>query len=97
MAPAAVEGANFLGQCGPLGKYYQFFLADAASQDAMRIKWIEEASKWRWWGWWRPRETTPCRVTRFLGIRDLLARVFGDDWRPPAPVVEVPTVDWSII
>lgn len=97
MSPAAVEGASLLGQCGSVGKYYQFFLADATTQDAMRAKWIEGASHWRWWGWWRARETAPCRVTRSLGIRDLLARIFGGDWRPPAPVVEVPTVDWTLI
>jgi hypothetical protein len=47
---------NFLGQCHSERVYYQFWLADEEMQDKMRDVWIGKQDRWRWWGWWRPRD-----------------------------------------
>jgi hypothetical protein len=78
-----------LGQCGSLWYYYQFWLADSTTQDAMRNLWIEDAKRWHWWGWWRAVDATRCQETRLLALTDVLKRRLGAGWHPPGHSINV--------
>ncbi|KAF8959203.1 hypothetical protein BDZ97DRAFT_1667478 [Flammula alnicola] len=88
---------SFLGQCDSEWFYYQLWLADAQTQDAMREQWIQSAQKWRLWGWWNPRDTTRCQDTRVLSMTEVLKRRLGEGWNPPGRSVNVPqSIKWTI-
>ncbi|KAF9524978.1 hypothetical protein CPB83DRAFT_860346 [Crepidotus variabilis] len=77
--------------------YYQFWLANDEERRNMAEFWIKKASEWRWWGWWRPRDQTPCQTTRPLDIETVLKSKLGDGWRSPKKSVEVPQdIRWNI-
>ena len=87
---------SFLGQCSSERSYYQFWLADDAEREAMQQVWIAKASAWRWWGWWVPRDTTPCQTTRVLPVLSVLRSKLGDDWKAPTGQVNIPdTLSWD--
>ncbi|KAF4614672.1 hypothetical protein D9613_002550 [Agrocybe pediades] len=89
---------SFLGQCGSVWHYYQFWLAHPSAQTAMRNLWIRNAIKWRLWGWWRHVDRTPCQETRVLDMKDVLRRRLGAGWNAPQRVagVRIPEkVTWS--
>jgi len=91
-APAHLAKGNgsFLGQCSNEWFYYQFWLSNIQTKGLMRDLWIKNASKWRIWGWWRPKDTRSCEDTRVVPIRDVLRRTFGEGWNPPFRRVEIP-------
>ena len=87
--PAEGEGSR-LGQCSNEWFYYQFWLSNIETKESMRDLWIYNATKWRIWGWWRPKDTRRCKDTRMVTIKDVLRRTFGDKWKPPLRRVEIP-------
>jgi len=91
-APAhlAKGDGSFLGQCSDEWFYYQFWLSNTQTKESMRDLWIYNASKWRVWGWWRPKDTKRCEDTRMLTIKEVLRRTFGDEWKSPLRRVEIP-------
>lgn len=83
-----------LGQCDSEWFYYRFFLADEREREMMRAIWVAEAKRWRWWGWWRPRDTTPCELTRLVPMLGTLRRNFGEGWSL-SPRIQVPdAIHW---
>jgi len=90
--------SSAMGQCGKNRRfYYEFWLAGPTERKKMQEKWVKEASAWNWWGWWKTRDTTPCKVTRVLPIETVLKSKLGVDWKPPAKVVEIPdTTGWDL-
>lgn len=85
-----------LGQCDSEWFYYRFFLADERERETMRATWIAKAKRWRWWGWWRPRDTTPCELTRLLPMMDTLQRKFGEGWHPSHNLQIPDTIQWTL-
>ncbi|KAJ3516759.1 hypothetical protein NLJ89_g918 [Agrocybe chaxingu] len=77
-----------LGACGMEWFYYQFWLADSQTRNAMRELWVSW-TKWANWEWWRERQE--CRLTGVLALKELLARQFGMTWTPPARALGIPT------
>ncbi|KDR69864.1 hypothetical protein GALMADRAFT_77116 [Galerina marginata CBS 339.88] len=87
---------SFLGQCGSAWHYYQFWLSDTSTKEAMRDLWIRNATRWRLWGWWRSVDKTRCQDTRVLGVVDVLKRQLGAGWRAPGRMVNVPDkLNWT--
>ncbi|TFK45115.1 hypothetical protein BDQ12DRAFT_674141 [Crucibulum laeve] len=78
---------SYLGACGPVWYYYQFWLADRETRREMRLLWLDRSS-WAAWGWWKSRQ--PCRLTQALGMREVLVKRFGKGWQPPARSVLIP-------
>ena len=105
-APAADPGLGFqslkffqrrsspLGSCGVEWHYYQFWLSDRQTRDEMRKIWIDQEKEPegadRWW-----KMKTQCRFTRVLAVNALLKRIFGEDWKPPVPTVDIPVPRWQ--
>ena len=88
---------SFLGQCDSERAYYQFWLADEGTQDRMRDMWIRKQDRWRWWGWWRPKDRMRCQSTRALAMKGVLRRPFGAGWQPPQASLVVPsTLYWDL-
>ena len=84
---------NPLGSCGPEWYYYQFWLSDRQTRDAMRDIWIEnerEPENDRWW-----KMKLRCRFTRVLALNALLKQTFGEDWNTPIPTLATPVRNWQ--
>ncbi|KDR82132.1 hypothetical protein GALMADRAFT_59541 [Galerina marginata CBS 339.88] len=78
---------GFLGECGAEWFYYQFWLADQPSRDAMRKIWMGE-ERWRKSGWWQERKL--CRLTRATSMTDILRTSLGSGWNPPQKTLVIP-------
>jgi len=95
--PPSFMGHGSLGACGGERYYYQWWLSDRTTREAISEWWMshdleegEEQTNRR--GWWKLR--VPCRLTRVLGIESVLKRTFGDKWNVPAATVTKPTRTW---
>ncbi|KAF8805188.1 hypothetical protein BYT27DRAFT_7192905 [Phlegmacium glaucopus] len=87
---------SFLGQCNSERVYYRFWLADEETQDKMRDMWLRKQDRWKWWGWWRPKDRMRCQSTRVLAMKEVLRRLFGTGWEPPHASIPVPaTLNWD--
>ncbi|KAH9485789.1 hypothetical protein JR316_0002704 [Psilocybe cubensis] len=87
---------RFLGQCGSIWHYYQFFLSDAPTKEKMRDLWMQIATRWRWWGWWKSVDRTRCQDTRVLDVKSVLQRKLGAGWNAPGQGVSIPDrVIWT--
>lgn len=85
-----------LGQCDSEWFYYRFFLADERERKTMRSIWIAKAKRWRWWGWWRPRDTTPCELTQLLPMMGTLQRKYGEGWHASHSLKIPDTIHWTL-
>jgi hypothetical protein len=76
-----LEGESYLGSCGSLWFYYQWWLAADAERSVMRGVW-KKAWRWRWsWDWWKTGNG--CRMAEVLPMMDMLRAQLGKDWTPP--------------
>lgn len=64
--------------------YYIFYLAREDEKERMNDMWVAE---WHW-DFWNDRD--PCRDTRALSAHAVLKFAFGQNWRPPNPVLKIP-------
>ncbi|KIM46863.1 hypothetical protein M413DRAFT_440436 [Hebeloma cylindrosporum] len=72
--------SGYLGACGAEWYYYQFWLSGRNVREELRDIWLNRTS-WANWHWWRERQK--CRLTRVLGMKELLRRRFERSWVPP--------------
>ncbi|KAF9783976.1 hypothetical protein BJ322DRAFT_1067874 [Thelephora terrestris] len=80
-APAALgDKADPLGVCGNLRWYFRYFFASRTER--RRLGAFFKSRVWRMpWQIFSPVEE--CRLTRVLGMEDVLRRNFGAKWDPP--------------
>ncbi|KIK69006.1 hypothetical protein GYMLUDRAFT_67709 [Collybiopsis luxurians FD-317 M1] len=81
---SSVEGP--LGNCGDRWYYYQFWLSNTQTRNAMRNLWNSKL----WFPWWKERST--CRITGVLSIKNVLAGRFGPNWTPPKASLTLPSL-----
>jgi len=80
-APSSLQDkVNPLGICGDTRWYFRYFFSSRSEQRAIGA--LLKSRIWRMpWQLFSPVEE--CRLTRVLGMEDVLRRNFGSGWNPP--------------
>jgi len=80
-----VINRHALGACGPEWFYYQFWLSNRETRDAMRSIWLTEEREPEDVRWYH--QNVPCRMTRMLTMKEVLQKTYGTAWRPPKATI----------